>query len=92
MEEEKKAKKRKKKEEKEKENRKGAVVVDGVEYEKEEVEGAMDAFAKKTNKPAPAVPTIVGGKRRVVKKRMVEKVEADEKGYLHTTNVEVRFG
>ncbi|GMI30720.1 hypothetical protein TeGR_g8096 [Tetraparma gracilis] len=55
----------------------------------EDKSGAMDAFAVKA--AAPAAPVIKEGKVRVMKKRVVEKTEMDDKGYMHTTKVEEEY-
>ena len=56
----------------------------------EKVYGAMDGFAT-APKPAAAVGEVVNGKRRVTKKRFVEREEMDGKGYMHTTTVEETY-
>mmetsp|Transcript_19832 Transcript_19832/g.36950 ORF Transcript_19832/g.36950 Transcript_19832/m.36950 type:complete len:407 (-) Transcript_19832:99-1319(-) len=57
---------------------------------KEPVVGAMDSFTKKADSPTQTA-TIVGGKRKVTKKRYVEREEMDDKGYIHTTTVEEEY-
>jgi len=57
---------------------------------KEPVVGAMDSFTKKAEPPTQPT-TVRGGKRKVTKKRYVEKEEMDEKGYIHTTTVEEEY-
>lgn len=57
---------------------------------KEKVYGAMDGFAIAPKQTA-AVGEVVNGKRRVTKKRFVEREEMDDKGYMHTTTVEETY-
>lgn len=56
----------------------------------EKVYGAMDDFAI-APKPVILAGEVINGKRKVLKKRFVEREEMDEKGYMHTTTVEETF-
>ena len=65
----------------------------GEEIVKEKVVGAMDmAFGGGNKEDAGSAPSGEGGgKRRVIKKRFVEKTEMDANGYIHTTTVEEEY-
>ncbi|GMI20092.1 hypothetical protein TrCOL_g10935, partial [Triparma columacea] len=54
----------------------------GEEIVKEKVVGAADVGV---------TDSVAGGKRRVVKKRFVEKTEMDANGYIHTTTIEEEY-
>ena len=57
-----------------------------------EVSGAMDAFATKSKSPPAKDQRILkDGKRRVIKKRMVEKMTTDEKGFMHCEMYEEEY-